>query len=101
PSRISLYYKFMHLRDNLESYGIHCFFRTDNWIDYMETVRAEISHITEKMYLILEQGWVYESYANEIFDVIIEMDCYIVSSKLDRFIAISYIEDNATMYRKR
>lgn len=106
PSVIHLYYKFMHLRDNLERYYIDCFFRTDNWVEYMETVRAEISHITEKMYLILEQGWVYEGYVNEIFDVLIETDCgltdcYIVSSKFDWFIAISYIEDNATMYRKR
>lgn len=105
-SRISLYYKFMHLRDNLEVHYIDCFFRTYDWFEYMETVRAEISHITEKMYLILEQGWVYEGYVNEIFDVLIQSDCgwttdcYIVSSKFDWFIAMSYIEDNATIYRK-
>lgn len=105
PSQISLYYKFMHLRDNLKIHYIDCFFRTYDWVEYMETVRAEIAHITEKMYLILEQGWVYEGYVDEIFDVLIETDCgltdcYIVSSKFDWFIAISYIEDNATIYKK-
>ncbi len=106
PSRIHLDFTYMHLRDNLEIHYIDCFFRTDNWVEYMETVRAEISHITEKMYLIVAEGWVYEGYVNEIFDVLIETDCgitdcYIVSSKFDWFIAVSEIEDNAVMYRKR
>lgn len=106
PSRIHLDFTYMHLRDNLETNCIDCFFRTYDWIEYMETVRAEISHITEKMYLIVAQGWVYEGYVNEIFDVLIETDwgvtdCYIVSSKFDWFIAISDIEDNVMMYKKR
>lgn len=106
PSRIHLDYTYMHLRDNLEKHYIDCFFRTNDWVEYMETVRTEISHIKEKMYLILEQGWVYEGYVNEIFDVLTEVDggltdCYIVSSKFDWFIAMCNIEDNAVMYRKR
>lgn len=106
PSRIHLDYTFMHIRDNLELHCIDCFFRTNNWVEYMETVKAEISYITEKMYLILEQGWVYEGYVKEIFDVLIETDggltdWYIVSSKFDWFIAAGNIEDNIVMYRKR
>ena len=105
PSQIPLCYKHMHIRQELESYGIDCFFRTDNWVEYMETIKKEIPDKHQKLFLILDDGWVYEGYTDELFAVLEETswaltDFYIVSSKFDWFIAVSEIEDNATMYKR-
>lgn len=105
PSQITLFYHHMHFRPELETEYIDCFFRTDNWIDYMETIRKEIPDRNQKLFLILGQGWVYEGYADELFSVLKETswalkDCYIVSSKFNWFIAVSDIDLNATMYRR-
>lgn len=94
----------MHIREEIECCDIDCFFRTDDWTEYMRTVINAVPDKNLKLFLILEDGWVYEGYADEIFTVLENSNCYydfyIVSSKFDWFIAVSDIEDNAVIYKK-
>ena len=57
----------------------------------------------QKLFLILCEGWVYEGEIDEMFTVLNEVtfikDFYIVSSKFDWFIAVSDMEDTASIYR--
>ena len=70
----------------------------------MMTIKNVVPDKNLKLFLITDEGWVYEGYADEIFQIMNNTSCnydfYIVSSKFDWFIAVSDIEDNATMYRK-
>lgn len=104
PSLIHLSICYMHFRENLAHHYIDSFFRTNDWTDYMMTIKNVIPDKSLKLFLILEDGWVYEGYADEIFHVMDNTSCnydfYIVSSKFDWFIAVSDIEDNAAIYRK-
>ncbi|MBO5104832.1 MAG: hypothetical protein J6B74_07220 [Ruminococcus sp.] len=104
PSLIYLSLCYMHFRENLEQYYIDCFFRTYDWTEYMMTIKNVVPDKNLKLFLITDEGWVYEGYADEIFQIMNNTSCnydfYIVSSKFDWFIAVSDIEDNATMYRK-
>lgn len=105
PSKINLSYNFMHLRDNLESSFIDCFFFTYDWVKYLDNIKKSVPQTNEKMYLILEYGCVYEGYTDEIFAVMSEGSCnydfYIVSPEFDWFIAVSDMEDNATLYKNK
>lgn len=105
PSQIHLSLCYMHFRKNLEQNHIDCFFRTNDWTEYMVTIINAVPEKNIKLFLIIEYGWVYEGYADEIFNVIDNISCnydfYIVSSKYDWFIAVSNMEDSATMYRNK
>lgn len=102
-TRISLTYNDLHFRADLSEEIIDCFFRTDEWSEYMDTIKAAIPENTVKLFLILSEGWVYEGEVGEVFEVLRMTphirDFYIISPKYDWFIAASYIEDNATMFR--
>jgi len=105
PTSKSDFLNSIHFRDSLKSYNIDCFFRTYDWIQYLKTIKEEIPDNKEKLYLILEQGWVYEGYPDTVFSVLNETDCwlsnfYILSSKFEWFISVSDIEDNAIMYKR-
>lgn len=102
-SATSLYYNSMHFRSDLKHECIDCFFRTDDWCEYMKTIKDAIPNKEQKLFLILCEGWVYEGEIDEMFTILNEItyiqDFYVVSSKFDWFIAVSYIEDNAFIYK--
>lgn len=101
-SKLSLSYNSIHFRSGLKHECIDCFFRTDDWCEYMKAIKNAIPNNKQKLFLILCEGWVYEGEINEIFDVLNEItyikDFYIVSSKFDWFIAVSDTENNACIY---
>ena len=70
----------------------------------MDTIKKDIQDSSQKLFVILGEGWVYEGYRDELFEILKELtyinDFYIISSKFQWFIAVSYIEDNATIYFK-
>ena len=103
PSAISLAFNRMHFRSELRSECIDCFFRTYSWTEYMKTIKEAIPKNGQKLFLILCEGWVYEGEIDEMFTVLNEVtfikDFYIVSSKFDWFIAVSDMEDTASIYR--
>ena len=94
----------MHFRSDLKKEGIDCILRTDNWCEYMSTIKTAIPDNEKNLFLILSDGWVYEGEINEIFTVLNEIwyinDFYVVSSKFNWFIAVSHIEENAVMYSR-
>ena len=94
----------MHFRSDLKKEAIDCILRTDNWCEYMSTIKSAITDNEKKLFLILSDGWVYEGEIKEMFIVLNEMwninDFYIVSSKFNWFIAVSRIEENAVMYSR-
>ena len=102
-SEISLSYNSMHFRSNLKQEHIDCFFRTDDWCEYIKSIKDMIPNKEQKLFLILCEGWVYEGRCDEIFEVLNKVtyikDFYIVSSKFNGFIAVSDIEDNAFIYQ--
>lgn len=104
PSQIKLEYNLMHFRSELKKEIIDCFFRTYNWTEYLMTIKNVIPCSTQKVFLILCEGWVYEGCIDEIFTVLNEVggikDFYIVSDKFDWFIAVTDMEDNAILYKR-
>lgn len=103
PSVISFERGELHFRENLEGYCIAGVLQSENWSDYLRKIKCEIPS-GERLFLILS-GWVYEGYADGIFDVLEEAeewaDCfYIVSPKFDWFIVHDYIEECSVLYRK-
>ena len=68
----------------------------------MKTIKEAIPKNGQKLFLILCEGWVYEGEINEMFTVLNEVtfikDFYIVSSKFDWFIAVSDMEDTASIF---
>ena len=94
----------MHFRSDLKKEAIDCILRTDNWCEYMSTIKSAITDNEKKLFLILSDGWVYEGEIKEMFIVLNEMwninDFYIVSSKFNWFIPVSRIEENAVMYSR-
>lgn len=93
----------MHYRSDLKSDFIDCFFRTYDWCEYMKTIKNAVPDKQRKLFLILEEGWVYEGKLDEMFIILNEISCntnfYIVSSKFDWFIAVSDMEDSAYIYK--
>lgn len=102
--KIDLSVNRMHFRSDLKEEGIDCFFRTNDWCEYMDTIKKDIQDSSQKLFVILGEGWVYEGYRDELFEILKGLtyinDFYIISSKFQWFIAVSYIEDNATIYFK-
>lgn len=103
PSVISFERGELHFRENFESYCIAGILQSENWSNYLGKIEHEIPD-GERLFLILS-GWVYEGYADGIFDMLNEAeewaDCfYIVSPKFDWFIVHDYIEECAALYRK-
>ena len=100
----SLAYIDMHFRSELKKEVIDCFFRTDDWSEYLKAIKDAIPDKNCKLFMILYEGWVYEGYLDELFNVLENVcnirDFYIVSPKFEWFIAVSYIEDNAELYQK-
>ena len=94
----------MHFHSDLKEEAIDCIFRTNNWVEYMCTIKSAIPDSEKNLFLILSDGWVYEGESTEMFTVLDEMwyidDFYIVSSKFNWFIAVSHLTDNAVMYSR-
>ena len=104
PSVIPLEHYRMHLRRNLERESIAGFFRSCNWMTYLEEIRNGIPEKTGKCFLILSAGWVYEGYPEEIRKVLSETDGWlndfiILSSKFEWFIIHDEIAECAFLYR--
>lgn len=102
PSIISFERGGLHFRNNLESVCIAGVLQSENWLDYLNTIKGEI--LDSKLFLILF-GWVYEGYTEEIINVLCEAEewadfFYILSPKFDWFIVHDYIEECAVLYRK-
>lgn len=98
-----LSFNLMHFRQELTKEQIDCFFRTDDWCEYMNSIKDAVPEKDKKLFLILCEGWVYECEVKELFDVLNEVtfikDFYIISSKFDWFIAVSDMEDSAFIYK--
>lgn len=98
-----LMYCWLHLRTSLNK-GNNIYVGGD-WKQFLQQVKALIEQNEDrKLYMILSQGWVYEGFVKEIFDVLGETDglledFYIVSPDFDWM--ISYCDDgeSAALYR--
>ncbi len=94
----------MHFRQELKQEHIDCFFRTNDWCEYMNSIKNAIPDQEQKLFLILCEGWVYEGKIKELFNVLKEVtyikDFYIVSARFDWFIAVSDMEDSAFIYKR-
>jgi len=96
--QIKLEYCWLHLRENLnvqESVSVN-----GDWNMFLQQVSNLIEqNDNRKLYMILSQGWVYEGYKKEIFDILRETDYlledfYIVSPDFDW--TVSYCDDGET-----
>ena len=94
----------LHFRSDLKKEVIDCFLRTQNWCEYMNTIKADIPDNEIKLFLLLASGWVYEGKREEMFSVLSELcyicDFYIISSKFTWFIAVDHLSDNAVIYKR-
>ncbi len=101
--KIELEYCWLHFRNSLNK-GNNIFVEGD-WKRFLHQLADLIEENDErKLYMILSQGWVYEGYAKEIFDVLGETDglledFYIVSPEFDWMIAYCDDEESAALYR--
>ena len=107
-SIISLTAKSLHFKDNLDSYVAASFYMEQNsWTDYLNFIKNRLPLNGDgKMYFIVSEGWVYEGYKEEMFQVLSETDVwiadfFIVSSKFDWFVAHDNIDECASLYQKR
>lgn len=105
PSEILLKHNRMHLRDNLKIYSIAGFLQSENWIDYISKIKLKIN-TTQKLYFILDSGWLYEGYQEEIFAILYKIgwdlgDFFILSKKFDWFIVHDNLNDSAIMYENK
>lgn len=71
------------------------------WANMLLTVSDKLDDRSEKYYLILKDGWVYEGYIDEIISVLTALDgmiddFYIVTADFDK--CISYCEDGECMW---
>lgn len=100
---VTLFHNSMHYRSDLKYECIDSFFRTNDWCEYMKTIKNAVPNNSPKLFLILCEGWVYEGEIDEMFTILDEVtyieDFYIVSPKFDWFIAVSDMEDNAFIYK--
>lgn len=97
--RISLDYCWLHFRENLKRiYEIHdCM----GWTNMLQTIKDKFEYDwNKKLFLIVNDGWVYEGYIDEIIEVLSQIDSsiddfYIVSAQFDR-IAV-YCDDGGCL----
>lgn len=93
----------LRFRDSLEMYHIAGYFQSENWADYLQKIKAEVSG--EMLFLILEEGWVYEGRTDAIFQVLQEADgisgFFLISPKFDWCILHDDVNDSASLYRKK
>ncbi len=94
----------LHFRDSLEMFHIAGYFQSENWADYLKKIKAEVSG--EMLFLILEEGWVYEGRTDTIFEVLLETDgalsgFFLISPKFDWCIAHDDVNDFASLYREK
>ena len=93
----------MHFREELYQEYIACSLNYESHAGYIQAIKAGIPD-EDKLFLILSDGWVYEGEKDAMFDVLEEVydirDFYIISTKFSWFTAVSYIEDNACLYRQ-
>lgn len=99
----SLSFRTLRFAPRLERRYIDCFFRTRDWPQYLDAIKAAVPPEESRLFLLLEEGWVYEGYTDELFSVLGECggclsDFYIVSPQFEWFIAVSSIDDNAVLF---
>ncbi len=100
--KIELEYCWLRFRASLNKGNDICV--RGDWNQFLRQLWDLTEEKEIKLYMILSQGWVYEGYAKEIFEVLGETDgllddFYIVSPKFDWM--ISYCDDGETaaLYR--
>ena len=105
PDKITLERKRMHFRSSLKSFAIAGIYAAGSWAEYVKIIKAALPlTINENLFFITSPGWVYQGYADEIFQVLTKLDdwigdFFIISSKFDWFIAHDYIDECAFMYQ--
>lgn len=105
-SEITLSRKRLHIRSSLNCFSIASTYSADSWLEYINVIKSALPLIAnEKIFLILSTGFVYEGYAQEMFQVLYKMDdwmgdFFIVSSKFDWFVAHDHIDGCTFMYQK-
>lgn len=94
----------MHFRSDLKSRCIDSILRTGDRCGYMESIREAMPDKEKKIFIITDDGWVYEGDTDETFFVLVEAfdlnDFYIVSSKFLWFIAVSSLNEKAVLYER-
>ncbi len=104
-SKISLSYCWLHLRKDLKVINT-IYEQNYDWIAFLKKIQSLMPTSKDnKLYMILSEEWVYEGFADEIFNVLAETDSlledfYIVSKKFDWFTVYSSDACSAVLYHK-
>lgn len=100
---VQLSYVWLNLRKNLK----RKFFQYDtDWLKMLHNVKQYfIRQGSQKLFLILSDGWVYEGYIDEMITVLSEIDgiiedFYIVTQKFDSFAVYCTDGDCVIIYEK-
>lgn len=103
-TKVTLSYRRLHFRSTLDHYVVAGLNEKNwNWEEYLSTINSSLpTNVEQKLFLLLEEGWVYEGYADEIFLILKKLDFHInffvLSNRFDWFIAHDYIDECAWMY---
>ena len=97
---ISLNYLWLKVRSDIKNEIVQGLNQCENWSEYINNITNYISDNNKMYYLILDCGFVYEGYINEIQKVLFETtifleDFYIVAKKFDR--AVFHNDDGECM----
>ncbi len=101
----ALNYCWLYFRYKLDKQLV-CSFRGTDWKQQLQNIKIVVSDIiTDRLYMILSEKWVYEGYIDEIVAVLSNTDYlledfYIVSPKYDWCIAYCSDGDCAVLYKK-
>ena len=101
---VTLSYRRLHFRNNIDYFAVASLWSANwDWEDYLGEIKSSLSsYVGQKLFLLLEEGWVYEGYADEMFQILKKIDYhmnfFILSNQFNWFIAHDYIEECALMY---
>ena len=101
---VTLSYRRLHFRSTLDHYAVAGLWSVNwDWEEYLSAIKSSMpSNDGQKLFLLLEEGWVYEGYADEMFRILKKIDYhmnfFIISNQFDWFINHDYIEEGAEMY---
>lgn len=101
---ITLSYRRLHFRSTLDHYAVAGLWSVNwDWEKYLSAIKSSLpSNDGQKLFLLWEEGWVYEGYADEMFRILKKIDYhmnfFIISNQFDWFISHDYIGESAVMY---
>ncbi len=103
---VTLSYRRLHFRSTLDHFvvaGLNG--KKWNWEEYLSAINSSLpTNVEQKLFLLLEEGWVYEGYTDEMFKILKKIDYhmnfFILSNQFNWFIAHDYIDECAWMYRR-